>query len=528
MVNKLKTNNFSHPQLIIFILTFSAIGFIIIKSFAAPNPALSGDLNNDNTVNVTDMSILLSNYGTANSTADINGDGTVNILDMSILLSNYGKTVTSFTTSITPSMTITPPYTWTFNPGVASVSGQFWADGTKLFTTTPDSSGAYKFVLQPGVLTAGTHTLGHSYDTADGVHHPAIGFDYTVTIAGTTFTGPGTGYTGPWRNTSYTIPSSFTKTITTASAFKSLVGPSGSLVAGDVVHVVGPLKIDGCAGCHTDIQKRLSSPASIYFDSNVVFAGDTNTTVGYYSVGIEAMNIYMYGGQVAGGQANDGIRVGPNFSAATAGADNVRWWGLKIHDTGGTGILAGGLKNSSGVWLGSNNIDIDAEIWNVCQQPQNDPHTVKGTGQHAIYVGNTSSDPPGAIMLNNSKFSIYSHDTSTCVGDAQIGQSVQNSEFWVRVANLPFADSAGGWTAARAMTPWTGASSPYNDKNIIVHDVEAHNISGPVVATDSLHSGPVTVEYGRAVSTLTWSTAKSYFNSNPFQPNSNVIYQNIQ
>jgi hypothetical protein len=49
-----------------------------------------GDLNGDNTVNILDLSILLSNYATTNSVADINKDGTVNILDLSILLSNYG------------------------------------------------------------------------------------------------------------------------------------------------------------------------------------------------------------------------------------------------------------------------------------------------------------------------------------------------------------------------------------------------------------------------------------------------------
>jgi len=192
----LRHQNFSKSQLAIFILAFAAIGFIIIKSFAAPNPALPGDLNNDNTVNVTDMSILLSNYGTSNSTADINTDGAVNILDMSILLSHYGQSVTGFTTSITSNMTITPPYTWTFNPGVASVSGQFWADGVKLYTTTPNSSGTYTYVLQPGVLTPGTHQIGHSYDTADGVHHPAAGYDYTVTIAGTSGSGLGTKLPG--------------------------------------------------------------------------------------------------------------------------------------------------------------------------------------------------------------------------------------------------------------------------------------------------------------------------------------------
>ncbi len=49
-----------------------------------------GDLNGDNTVDVTDLSILLSNYNTTNAVADINHDGTVNIFDLSILLSHYG------------------------------------------------------------------------------------------------------------------------------------------------------------------------------------------------------------------------------------------------------------------------------------------------------------------------------------------------------------------------------------------------------------------------------------------------------
>jgi hypothetical protein len=51
----------------------------------------TGDLNGDGSVNIFDLSILLSNYNTADPKADINQDGTVNIFDLSILLSNYGK-----------------------------------------------------------------------------------------------------------------------------------------------------------------------------------------------------------------------------------------------------------------------------------------------------------------------------------------------------------------------------------------------------------------------------------------------------
>lgn len=88
----MKKNGFSKKKLAVFTLIFALIGGLIIwNSLAAPNPNLLGDLDGDNTVNIQDLSILLSNYGTTNSTADINSDGTVNVLDLSTLLSHYGE-----------------------------------------------------------------------------------------------------------------------------------------------------------------------------------------------------------------------------------------------------------------------------------------------------------------------------------------------------------------------------------------------------------------------------------------------------
>ena len=92
---RLKANKFSNKRLLIFMLVFAAIGGLVIwRSFAAPNPNLLGDLNNDNVVNGADLSILAANYKTTNSVADINTDGTVNIADLSILLTHYGQTYT--------------------------------------------------------------------------------------------------------------------------------------------------------------------------------------------------------------------------------------------------------------------------------------------------------------------------------------------------------------------------------------------------------------------------------------------------
>jgi hypothetical protein len=98
-------NKLSKIHLAVYIVILAIVGAIIlIHSFAAPNPNLPGDLNNDNTVNASDLSILLADYNTTNSAADINGDGKVNILDMSILLAHYGQSV-SGGGGITPSIT---------------------------------------------------------------------------------------------------------------------------------------------------------------------------------------------------------------------------------------------------------------------------------------------------------------------------------------------------------------------------------------------------------------------------------------
>lgn len=99
----LKRFEFKRTNVFIFIAIFAGVGGISLwLSYAAPNPALPGDLNNDNTVNVTDLSILLTNYATTNANADINGDGTVSILDLSILLSHYGSSATPATSEIAP------------------------------------------------------------------------------------------------------------------------------------------------------------------------------------------------------------------------------------------------------------------------------------------------------------------------------------------------------------------------------------------------------------------------------------------
>lgn len=48
-----------------------------------------GDLNNDNVVNVYDLSILLTNFNTTNPIGDLTSDGKVDVYDLSVLLTNW-------------------------------------------------------------------------------------------------------------------------------------------------------------------------------------------------------------------------------------------------------------------------------------------------------------------------------------------------------------------------------------------------------------------------------------------------------
>ena len=50
----------------------------------------AGDINGDGSVNIFDLSTLLSHWGTADTASDLNHDGTVNIFDLSSLLSHWG------------------------------------------------------------------------------------------------------------------------------------------------------------------------------------------------------------------------------------------------------------------------------------------------------------------------------------------------------------------------------------------------------------------------------------------------------
>jgi hypothetical protein len=68
-------------------LVIIATGLMLLSGRATN---LSADLNNSGKVDVFDLSILLSKWGTNTSTHDLNSDSIVNIFDLSILLGQWG------------------------------------------------------------------------------------------------------------------------------------------------------------------------------------------------------------------------------------------------------------------------------------------------------------------------------------------------------------------------------------------------------------------------------------------------------
>jgi|GEM_PF-1760926 len=92
-LSRLKQSQLSLAGAIIFALIFGTIGARVIFQGHAATSSLTGDLNGDCTVNVLDLSILLSHWLQSGKgvVGDINSDGVVNVLDLSSLLTHWNN-----------------------------------------------------------------------------------------------------------------------------------------------------------------------------------------------------------------------------------------------------------------------------------------------------------------------------------------------------------------------------------------------------------------------------------------------------
>lgn len=73
------------------IVEYISVPYPAIVAVPPPPPARkTGDANSDNAVDLLDLSILASVWGSNNSDSDFNNDGTVDLLDLSILAAQWG------------------------------------------------------------------------------------------------------------------------------------------------------------------------------------------------------------------------------------------------------------------------------------------------------------------------------------------------------------------------------------------------------------------------------------------------------
>lgn len=68
-----------------------------VRGITRVTPILPGDLDGDDEVGLSDLAILLSNFGTPSGAlpedGDITGDGAVTLEDLALLLANFGKSL---------------------------------------------------------------------------------------------------------------------------------------------------------------------------------------------------------------------------------------------------------------------------------------------------------------------------------------------------------------------------------------------------------------------------------------------------
>ena len=247
--NKLKhPSQFSKPQLAIFILAFAIIGYLLVRVFAAapliatlesesmtPNLPVASPSTTGFVTTLTPNMTLTTPYlwafnpPTATTAgyffvdgkqlAKINGPGPYALRLAPGMLTAGARTLghswdttsgihqapaqsypvtivngtnTDFVTTLKQNMAVNTPYLWGFDAGTSTKAGYFFADGKQL--QKQNHAGPYVWVLNPGTLSNGSHTLGHSWDTTTGFHR-APSQSYPVTINNSTPAAGGTAST---------------------------------------------------------------------------------------------------------------------------------------------------------------------------------------------------------------------------------------------------------------------------------------------------------------------------------------------
>jgi hypothetical protein len=279
-------------------VAISLILFVVIASRlllfgkAATGTATQGDLNKDGIVNITDLSILLTNWGRTNAPdQDVNNDGTVNIFDLSVLLSNYGKSVTppAPPPSPPPSTSVVPagiPGTWTlkfsdeFNGTSLDLAkwSHCWFSPTCGTMNNVSTSPANVAVTGGNlVLTLASQTTGALVSSNPrGGATTGYQFQYGVVEARIHFPGDGTNcYNWPaWWTDGQSWPTDGENDIAEVLRGPMTVNYHSSSGA----HNQGSVPGYWCGGFHTYALHRKAGAADVYYDGIKVKSYTTDDT----------------------------------------------------------------------------------------------------------------------------------------------------------------------------------------------------------------------------------------------------------
>jgi hypothetical protein len=206
----------------------------------------------------------------------------------------------------------------------------------------------------------------------------------------------------------------------------------------------------------------------------------------------------VYGLDITGRDANCGIR-----TEDSAGL----WWGFKIHDCGGTGLMTVATDRNDGPY------DLRGEISNSGLRLDLDPHYEPGTGSHGAYIGGSADNAQG----NSGTFVLHVHD-QPYGGGIQLGSYVYDSTVVGWCERLTF--NAQSQVAGNALQWWGG-----NLRNIRVPFIYGKELAGRVSETDGVYGGgahtPIVHEFGRGERVC----LNPRLTNVAFTPEPNFVYQ---
>jgi len=170
----------------VVVLLIAVGGYIVVRSSHAAG--ITGDINGDGTVNVYDLSILLSHWNANYAPADLNSDGTVSVFDLSVLLSHWSQsTASSPTPTTTPSSSnCTNPIWSTSNAeGTQNFGDQTWWVGNDAWNGSHGPQSIYACSPQSWYAVSNQPDIGGAVETYPDTEYDVNGRDSnpTKTIA---------------------------------------------------------------------------------------------------------------------------------------------------------------------------------------------------------------------------------------------------------------------------------------------------------------------------------------------------------